>query len=77
MRTVETIEAQEASLKEEKKLLKAEAAFREKKKAGKLTRADKTKMFDTRQKFRLEHRKAKTGAAVGAIGTRAKQGKVG
>ncbi len=68
MRTVDSVERQEAALKEEKKLLRAEAAFRKKKADGKLTTADRQKMFEIRQDYRLNFRQPKPGAAPGAIG---------
>ena len=71
MRTAETIERQEAALKEEKKLLKAEAAFRDKKAAGKLTATDRQKLFEIRQEYRLNHRLPKPGVAPGVIGVSA------
>ena len=71
MRTVDSVERQEVALKEEKKLLRAEAAFRKKKADGKLTAADREKMFLARQEYRLNYRQPKPGAAPGAIGVSA------
>ena len=77
MRTEAAIERQEVALKEEKKLLKAEAAFMEKKAAGKVTPDDKKRMYEIRRNWRLNYRLPKTGAAVDAIGADATPGEVG
>ena len=71
-RSVEQIEAAEARLKEEKKLAKAEAEFRDKKAAGKLTNADREKLREARRAFRENHRAPAPGASPAAIGASAK-----
>ena len=74
---VAAIEAEEAALKEAKKLAKLEAWFVKKKLDGTLTTADRYKLSDAREDYRLNHRRPATGAAVGSIGATATQGKVG
>lgn len=61
-----------AKLEAELALKKAEAAFVDKKKAGKLTSKDRAELFALRQAFRENHRQpAKNGAAPAAIGAKA------
>ncbi len=74
---VAAIEAEEAALKEAKKLAKLEAAFVAKKLDGTLTTADKNKLRKDREYHRLNHRRPATGAAVESIGATADQGEVG
>ena len=77
-RTVESVERDEAYLKKEKKFVKAVEAFREKKAAGTLTTADKLKLRELRQDWRLNHRKGGPGTvSPAAIGTTATQGEAG
>ena len=71
MSRLESIERQEAALKEEKKLAKVEAAFVVKKLAGTATNADRLKLREYRQDFRDNVRMPKTGAQPGAIGVTA------
>ncbi len=74
---VAAIEAEEAALKEAKKLAKLEAWFVAKKLDGTLTTADRHKLSDARLDYRLNHRRPATGAAVDSIGAKATQGEVG
>ena len=74
---VDAIEAEEAVLKEAKKLAKLEAAFVEKKADGTLTTTDKIKLRKAREYHRLNTRRPATGAAVDSIGATATQGEVG
>ena len=74
---VAAIEAEEAALKEAKKLAKLEAAFVKKKLDGTLTTADRYKLDAARVDYRLNHRQPATGAAVESIGAKANQGEVG
>ena len=74
---VAAIEAEEAALKEAKKLAKLEAWFRAKKADGTLTTKDRYVLDDARVDYRLNHRRPATGAAVESIGATADQGEVG
>ena len=77
-RTIESVERDEAYLKEEKKFVKAEEAFRVKKAAGKVTTADKLKLRELRQDWRLNYRKGGPGTvSPDTIGTAATQGEAG
>ena len=69
MSQLERLEAQEAAIKEEKKLAVIEDAFVAKKQAGTVTMDDKLKLREARQDFRDNHRTPKTaGAQPAAIG---------
>ena len=71
MSRVERLEAQEAAIKEEKKLAHIEDAFVSKKQAGTVTMDDKLKLREARQSVRDNHRVPKTGAQPAAIGATA------
>lgn len=78
MSRLEQIEAQEAVLKEEKKLAKLEADFVEKKLAGKATQADREKLREAREEFRIHHRQPTTeGASPASIGAKAQAKETG
>jgi len=65
------LEAQEASIKVEKKLAKLEDEFVAKKLAGTLTRDDRLELREARQFYRENHRKPKVnGASPDAIGAK-------
>ena len=60
---VAAIEAEEAALKEAKKLAVLEAEFVKKKVAGTLTREDKNELSAAREDYRLNHRIPTTSGA--------------
>ncbi len=73
MSRLKRLEAQEASIREEKKLARIEDDFVAKKLAGTATREDRLKLREARQDWRLNHRVSKSNAAQpGAIGVSTK-----
>ena len=74
---VAAIEAEIVALKEGMKLAKLEAAFVAKKLDGTLTTKDRYVLDAARVKYRVNHRRPATGAAVDSIGAKADQGEVG